>query len=174
MNDFAFQPIGLVNDLQIVVTPISPFRANSNCNYKLDYSNKGNTNLNASIIFYLDDTNYTYLTASVAPSLINSDSIVWNNITLTPWQQENIVVTVYVKNGVAIGTQIFSLCTINPIVGDSVPGDNYGSKVITTGSFDPNNILVDEDTLITNQLADGASLNYIINFKIPVMTQHFM
>ncbi|HRC33428.1 MAG TPA: hypothetical protein PK736_08290, partial [Bacteroidia bacterium] len=166
LNDFPFQPIGIVNDLQIAVTPISAFRANSNCNYKLDYSNKGNTTLNASIIFYLGDTNYNYVSASVAPSLINSDSIVWNNITLTPWQQENIVVTVYVKNGVAIGTQIFSLCTINPIVGDSVPGDNYGSwKVITTGSFDPNNILVDEDTLITNQLADGASLNYIINFQ---------
>lgn len=166
LNDFAFQPVGIINDLQITLTPFTAFRENHDVLYNLSYKNIGTTPLTASVIFYLNDTNYSYVSASVPPSFISADSIVWNNITLAPWQQGSITVTVHVKAGVPIGTQINSLCVINPVVGDSVPGDNSDSwKAFIIGGKDPNNILVNEDTITTTQLATSPYLDYIINFQ---------
>ncbi|MEO8148734.1 MAG: T9SS type A sorting domain-containing protein [Bacteroidia bacterium] len=166
LNDFAFQPIAGINDLQITITPFTFFRVNRDAIYMLNYKNVGTTTLTASIVFYLNDTNYTYSSASVAPTLINGDSVVWGNITLTPFQQGSIMITVHVNAGLVIGTQLNAYCIINPIAGDTVPADNYASwKVFVIGSCDPNVKLVSDSTLTSIQLAGSPYLDYIINFQ---------
>jgi hypothetical protein len=55
---------------------------------------------------------------------------------------------------------------IEPVAGDANPACNHARwQLLTTGSFDPNDILVDEDTLSTTQLAASPYLEYIIRFQ---------
>ncbi len=166
LNDFAFQPAGVINDLRIRISPLTLFRSGFNAGYAMHYENVGTTVLNSSVVFYLNDSNYTYVSSSVNPSLVTADSIVWNSILLAPFQSGSIRVTVYVKLGISLGTQISALCLINPLTGDAAQGDNWGSwKVFTTGAVDPNDILVNEDTLTTLQLAANTYLEYVIRFQ---------
>ncbi len=166
LNDFAFQPAGVINDLRITISPLTLFRSGFNASYTMHYENVGTTVLNATVVFYLNDSNYTYVSSSVSPALVTTDSIVWNNISLAPFQSGNITVTVHVNLGVPNGTQLNALCKIEPVAGDAFQGDNWGSwKVFVTGAVDPNDILVDEDSLLTTQFPNPPFLEYIIRFQ---------
>jgi hypothetical protein len=69
---------------------------------------------------------------------------------LTPFQTGSIIVTVNVNLGLPIGTLINSSAHIEPYATDDNPSCNNSNwEVYTTGSFDPNDILVNEDTLTT-------------------------
>ncbi|MEO8150101.1 MAG: hypothetical protein ABI723_20860, partial [Bacteroidia bacterium] len=165
-NNFAFQPMPGINDLQISITPLTLFRTGFNGSYTLNYKNVGTTTLTPSIAFYLNDNNYTYLSASITPSLISTDSVMWSNIILNPLEQGTIIITVHVNAGVPFGTQLNAYCVINPVVGDTFPGDNYGSwKVFVTGSIDPNDKLVSDSLITITQLASYPNLDYIIRFQ---------
>jgi uncharacterized repeat protein (TIGR01451 family) len=73
---------------------------------------------------------------------------------------------VNVSTSAVIGSSISSSSTIYPVVGDANTINNHSSwKVIVTGSFDPNDILVNIDTIYTTELATPPSLEYIINFQ---------
>jgi hypothetical protein len=55
---------------------------------------------------------------------------------------------------------------IEPYLTDDNPSCNNSNwEVYTTGSFDPNDILVSEDTLTTTQLSTAPWLEYIIRFQ---------
>ncbi|MEO8150724.1 MAG: T9SS type A sorting domain-containing protein [Bacteroidia bacterium] len=166
LNDFAFQPGVPYNDLKITLTPLGAFRSGFNAQYNIDYENRGNTSLNATIVFYLNDTNYSFISSIPVSSSITNDSVVWSNISLAPFQSGQITVTIYVNTGVSIGTQLNALCTINPVVDDEEPENNYSSWIeLITGSYDPNEICVSEDTLLSTQFPDPPYLDYIIRFQ---------
>ncbi|MBL0095585.1 MAG: hypothetical protein IPP46_03130 [Bacteroidetes bacterium] len=66
----------------------------------------------------------------------------------------------------SIGTLINSSVHIEPYATDDNPiCNNSNWEVYTTGSFDPNDILVNEDTLTTTQLSNAPWLEYIIRFQ---------
>jgi hypothetical protein len=68
--------------------------------------------------------------------------------------------------GLPIGTLINSSAHIEPYATDDNPSCNNSNwEVYTTGSFDPNDILVNEDTLTTTQLSNAPWLEYIIRFQ---------
>ena len=165
LNDFALQPQGVYNDVCITITPLSAFRSGFNTSYLINYENYGTTTIAPTVLFFLD-TNVTYVTATVVPSTISADSITWVLPALSPFQSDNILVTVNVNTGLPIGTLINSYVRIEPVAGDINPACNYHSwEVFTTGSFDPNDILVSEDTLTTTELAASPWLDYIIRFQ---------
>jgi hypothetical protein len=166
LNDFAFQPAGVFNDLCIHITPTGPFRAGMNAGYMINYSNAGTTTINNCSVIFLRDINVTYVSSNTTPFSITPDSVVWNIGTLTPFQSGSIVVTVNVNVGVPIGTIINSGVRIEPVAGDANPACNYNfHEVTTTGSYDPNDIIVDKDTLLTTQFPNPPYLEYIIRFQ---------
>jgi hypothetical protein len=167
LNDFAFQPAGVFNDLCIHITPTGPFRAGLfNAGYMINYSNAGTTTINNCSVIFLRDSNVTYVSSNTTPFSITPDSVVWNIGTLTPFQNGSIVVTVNVNVGVPIGTLIHSGVRIEPVAGDANPACNYSYwEVHTIASIDPNDIIVDKDTLLTTQFPNPPFLEYIIRFQ---------
>jgi len=166
LNDFAFQPTGIYNDLCLSISPMGPFRSGFNASYMINYSNVGTTTINnINITFYLD-TNLTYVSSNTVPSNVASDSIVWNIGSLSPFQSGSVLVTVNVNLGVPIGSLINSWATIEPKAGDAYPGNNNALwEVFTIGSFDPNDILVDQEILFNTQFPNPPYLEYIIRFQ---------
>jgi hypothetical protein len=165
LNDFAFQPQGVFNDLCVSIAPTGPFRSGFSATYMISYENVGTTSIAPTIIFF-PDNNVSYSSSNLTPLTITPDSIVWNLGQLTPFQTGNILVSVLVNQGLTLGSLINSTVRIEPVNGDANPTCNYGAwEVFITGSYDPNDILVNEDTLTTTQLATEPFLEYIIRFQ---------
>ena len=115
---------------------------------------------------FFPDDEVTFVSAAPAASSVAPDSVIWYFGPLAPFQTGSILVTVIVNIGTPIGTVINSGVQIEPLAGDANPGCNTSYwKVLTTGSYDPNDIIVDEDTLFTTQFPDPPFLEYIIRFQ---------
>jgi len=165
LNNFAYQPLGMVNDLCITLNGFSTLRPGFNSSFIIAYQNNGNTVLNATVILNLD-SNTTFVSSSVAPDTSIGNSVIWYVGNLNPFQNGTISGTVNVSSTTPIGTIIIPTVRIEPIIGDVFTPCNYDSwTVAVTGSFDPNEILVDEDTLFTSQLSNAPYLEYVINFQ---------
>ncbi len=166
LNDFAFQPQGSFEDVCITITPLGNFRSGFNATYMISYGNYGTTTVSNPIVYFYPYSNVTFQSASVTPSQITPDSVIWNLPALTPFQTGSIIVTVNVNPVLPIGTLINSSAHIEPYATDDNPSCNNSNwEVYTTGSFDPNDILVNEDTLTTTQLSIAPWLEYIIRFQ---------
>lgn len=164
LNDFALQPAGVFNDLCISLTPITPFRAGSVASFMINYSNYGTTSISGDVIFFPDNY-FTYISSSQTPVSVTTDSVIWNTGTLAPYQSGNIVVTIFINN-VAIMVPVSSSVQINPLINDANPTCNFDtSSFVTTGSYDPNDITVDQDTLTTTQLSTSPLLEYTVRFQ---------
>ncbi len=166
LNDFAFQPTGPFNDLCASITPTGPFRPGFQASYMINYHNAGTTTINNCSMVFHPHNSLTYVSSSTTPAQINTDSVVWNIGTLMPFQSGSILVTILVNVGTPIGTQINSWVRIDPIVGDANQACNYDEMVnATTGSYDPNDILVNKDTLHVTQFPNAPFLEYTIRFQ---------
>ncbi|MFZ7166004.1 MAG: hypothetical protein ACO1G5_00515, partial [Bacteroidota bacterium] len=93
LNDFAFQPNGVFNDVCVKLTPVSLFRSGFDATYNISFVNNGTTTLSPTVIFF-PDANVSFTSANVTPVSVTTDSVVWNIGALTPFQSGNIVVTV--------------------------------------------------------------------------------
>jgi Secretion system C-terminal sorting domain len=165
LNDFAFQPTGTFNDLCISISPVGNFRSGFNANYALNYSNLGTTTLIPTIVFY-PDNNVTFVSASITPTTITPDSIVFVLGTMNPFQSGQITITVNVNTGLPIGTLINSGALILPIANDANPGCNSSFwEVFTTGSFDPNDIIVNRKFIYDFEMPAPPYLEYIIRYQ---------
>jgi hypothetical protein len=165
INDFAFQPTGVFNDVCVSIVPLGNFRSGFNASYAISYSNNGNTTISPSVVFFPDSI-LNYITASILPTLISIDSVVWTLPALAPFQTGNIVLTINIDPGLQIGSPVNSNVRIEPLANDADPTCNFAtSQVLLSGSFDPNDILVSEDTLTTTQLSNAPWLEYIIRFQ---------
>jgi len=165
LNNFALQPAGVFNDLCVSITPLGPFRAGFNASYQITYENVGTTSLSPIVIFF-QDSDVTYISSLPIATSYTSDSLVWNFGPLAPFQQGYITITVNVNTGTPIGTLINSSVRIEPIAGDANTTCNQSYwEVLTTGSADPNDIVVDQDTLLTTQFPNPPYLEYIIRFQ---------
>jgi hypothetical protein len=166
LNDFAFQPAGLFNDLCITLTPTGNFRAGMDAQYLINYSNVGNTIINNCSVIFFPDSSITYVSSNTTPFSVTADSVVWNIGTLAPFQTGSILVTVNVNVGTPIGTIINSGVRIEPVAGDDNPTCNvFYQEVTTTGAVDPNDILVNRSTLFTTEFPNPPYLDYIIRFQ---------
>jgi len=165
LNDFALQSTGSFNDLCAFITPIGNFRAGFNGSYLINYENAGTTTLSSTVIFF-PDNDVSFVSANVTPTSITTDSVVWVLGPLAPYQIGIILVTVNVNIGIPIGALINSGVRIEPLAGDANTNCNSSYwEIFTTASLDPNDILVDEDTLFTTQFPNPPLLEYIIRFQ---------
>jgi len=174
LNDFAFQPQGIFDEVGISIDPIGAFISGTDSKYIINYNNYGTTIVSPRIVLNLD--NVDFQSANVMPTLITTDSVVWILPTLSPFQSGSITVFVQVDLGLSDNTLINSIAHIEPYLTDVNQSNNYaGWEVYTPPSFgppptfgfpfDPNNILVNLWSLSTPQLLLSPWLDYIINFQ---------
>ncbi|MEP7169586.1 MAG: T9SS type A sorting domain-containing protein, partial [Bacteroidota bacterium] len=165
LNDFAFQPTGVYNDLCISISTVSDFISGFNASYIITYENAGTTTLTPSVIFFRDN-DVTFVSANPAANTVTPDSAVWNFGPVSPYQTGSILVTVNVSTGTPIGTLINSNVRIEPLAGDANTACNYSAwEIFASGSYDPNEILVSRDTVFTTELPSPPFLEYIIFFQ---------
>ena len=165
LNDFALQPIGSFNDLRVIISPLTAFRPGFVNSYNIYYENVGNTFLGGDLVFYPDSL-ISFDSASVTPFSITSDSIIWTIAPLAPFSSGNIVVSSILQIGTINGTIINSSAKIEPIIGDANPIDNISFwEVLSTGSYDPNDIAVNKTKIDISEASNPPFLNYHIRFQ---------
>jgi hypothetical protein len=120
LNDFALQPSGTYDDVCVTITPLGAFRSGFSATYQINYGNYGTTTISPTVYFY-PDPNVTFQSATLTPSQITPDSVMWNLPALTPFQTGSIVVTVNVNLGLPIGSLINSSAHIEPYLTDANP-----------------------------------------------------
>ncbi|MFN8153762.1 MAG: T9SS type A sorting domain-containing protein [Bacteroidia bacterium] len=165
LNDFAFQPIGTYDDVCVTITPLGAFRIGFTATYQISYGNYGTTTI-APTVYFFPDNNVTFQSATVTPSQITPDSVLWSLPALMPFQTGSIIVTVNVNTGLPIGTLINSTAHIEPYFTDVNPSCNNSNwEVYTIGSLDPNDIIVNRSDFTTTELSASPWLEYIIRFQ---------
>jgi len=165
LNDFAAQAISPFNDLCVNISPMGNFRAGFQCNYMINYNNAGTTAISPTIIFVRDAD--VAITSSVPVANIQGiDSLIWTPGILQPFESGSIVVTVMVSSSAPIGTLINSYAVIEPIAGDVNPGCNTDYwEIFTTGSYDPNDVIVSRKTLYNSEFPNPPFLEYLVRFQ---------
>lgn len=165
LNDFALQPGVPVNDLCVNITPITPFRSGFNASYLINYSNSGTTVQNAIVVYY-PDTGLSYVSSTLIPGSVTPDSLIFYIGNLAPFQSGQIQIDVNVHLNKPIGELINSGAAVFPIAGDANPACNYSWwEVFVTGSFDPNDIIVNREFIYTTELPNPPYLEYVIRFQ---------
>lgn len=165
LNDFAFQPVGVINDLSVSIAPLTPFRPGFTGRYLVHYQNVGSTALAPNVSFQFVDP-FTYLSSSIEPTAITPDSVSWQLPELQPFEEGTIEVTVNISATAVLGSTVTATATILPLEGDANSADNSALWSVTiTGSYDPNDIQVDRPKISPEELADGMDLTYLIRFQ---------
>lgn len=166
LNAFAFQPVVVANDLLITITPVTPFRPGHYAMYDLYYANIGTTALVGTVKFYPHLPIVGFSSASLVPSMVSPDSVAWTTPVLDPYHDGHIQVTVLVNPFAPLFIPVYSTARIEPVLGDAEPVNNEdGALVAVTGSFDPNDILVDRPSLLLSELSSPPFLEYAIRFQ---------
>ena len=165
LNDFAFQPVGVVNDLSVSIAPLTAFRPGFTGRYLIHYQNIGNTVIAPTVGFQFVHP-FTYHSASLEPTAITPDSVSWQLQELQHFEEGTIEVTVNISTAAVLGSTIIAAATIFPLEGDANIADNKALWWVTiTGSYDPNDIQVDRPEISPEELADGVDLTYLIRFQ---------
>ncbi|MBK8340385.1 MAG: T9SS type A sorting domain-containing protein [Flavobacteriales bacterium] len=162
--DFRYTAGVPAQDLQVFLTPVSPFRPGFPVRYDVLCRNVGTMSVDADLSLVLDD-GLGFDSTSIAPGSINGNMLTWALGPMLPLQ--NIQLSVYCTQSVAdtLGSPVTTTTEITPIAGDLVPGDNtVTTNNQVTGSFDPNDILVEPTEVLVSALAD-AVLDYTIRFQ---------
>ena len=170
-QDFCIVPIGVFNDLEVVLIPIGDARPGFDAYYKLVYKNNGNTTLSGNVSFeYLNVTTNFVSSTPTPESNINSE-LTWSFIDLLPFESREIDIVINLNtptdaafplNG---GDLIAYGASVTPIVDDQTPTNNSTAlRQLVVNSFDPNDkaclegIEIDADRV-------GEFLNYRIRFE---------
>ncbi|MEP7263708.1 MAG: T9SS type A sorting domain-containing protein [Bacteroidota bacterium] len=166
LNDFGYQStVSGINDLSVTIAPATRFRSGQNSTYAISYYNNGTMIMTPEIIFH-PDPQLAYVSSSVTPATVSTDSITWSLPLLEPLSGGTILVTLLPNIALPTGWDILSSVYINPVTGDATPSDNYHSWLLdVTNPWDPNDITVNEDTLYPAQVAANTWLDYVIRFQ---------
>jgi len=169
-NDFCVAAIGIINDLEVVISPINQAIPGFDAVYNIVYRNKGNQTLSGNVSFTFNDLLADYITASVAPTTVSDGVINWNYSNLMPFESRNYFVTLNLNNttdipALNIGDILNFSATVNPTLGDNTILDNsFEFTEAVLGDFNPINIvcLEGENAPLS---AIGSYFHYAVNFE---------
>lgn len=164
-NHFGLYPAPNVNDLRVVVTPVTRPKAGFVLQYMITCTNIGTTTQNASVAFTADPI-LGYLQASPAATSQTGQTATWNIGSLAPQAIATISVLYTVPTSAIIGDSIQSQAVISPVTNDTVPGDNTENNLcFVVGPWDPNFKEVTDSTLTLAELALTPWLTYTVHFQ---------
>ena len=130
------------------------------------YSNNG-TQITSGSVQVDYDPSFTLISCSEPYTVTGPNQIEVSYSNLIPGQSGYFNCTYFVDSTLALGTLTHSNFTVLPVIGDTIPTNNYDELCIAaTNSFDPNDKRVDPVGDITPaQVATGIPLDYTINFQ---------
>jgi uncharacterized repeat protein (TIGR01451 family) len=130
--------------------------------------NVGTTTVNGYVELNFD-TNYTFLSANSTPDSVNTGTsyLGWNLINIPSGGQKIFSCLMSLPANIPLGTPLSSSAVIYPVVGDTVPVDNYYTlnQTVVNG-YDPNDLLVNpEGDVFPSFVNNGNYLTYTIRFQ---------
>tara|TARA_R110002124_G_scaffold5301_1_gene33021 strand:+ start:32856 stop:35453 length:2598 start_codon:yes stop_codon:yes gene_type:complete len=146
-QDLCFEPNSVVNDLQVVITPLTPARPGFDADYQLLVTNVGNQVLSGDVqLTYLEDF-VTYVDSDIPYDASDINSFTWNFTDLYPFQSFSVEISFNINPPtdpnfpVNIDDVLTYTAVVNPITDDANPADNtFILDQVVVGSFDPNDI----------------------------------
>lgn len=165
--DFCYTAANPVNDVGIVMVPVTAAQTGFDAYYNVYYYNNGTSAASGTISVQFDNANLTYVSSS--PSMtVSGNTLTLTYSNLMPFQTDyaSLVFNVAGPGGVTMGGTLLNFtATIDPLSGDAYPGDNTDSFMqFVVNSWDPNDITVHEGESITPEQADEY-LHYTIRFQ---------
>ncbi|HEX6426164.1 MAG TPA: T9SS type A sorting domain-containing protein [Niastella sp.] len=166
---FAVVPMAGKNDLQLSLHSLSTLRPGFDVSCRINYSNVGVTTITNTVIKFVKPSVMSLVSATLPPSSVNADTLIWNIGSLSPFDASYIQLafTVSPPPAVNINDTLILSAAISPIAGDVTPADNIGTThEIVRGSFDPNDKHENHNgTLYVDQLQANEPLTYTIRFQ---------
>jgi uncharacterized repeat protein (TIGR01451 family) len=166
LNDFAMQRVGIVHDLEAIITSRNSATRGFSVMYTLTVKNNGTVTDTATLKMF-PDLLQNYVSANPAPAQVQTDSIIWNNIILVPGQTYNADVVMHISNSVPLGTLLNCRITTESFSQDTTPPDNKDSlQQVVVGSYDPNvKRILPEGDITPAQASAGQWMDYTICFQ---------
>lgn len=128
--------------------------------YSVQVKNIGTDTISDVVTVTLDNQ-LTYISGTT-PQNINGNTLTYAYTDLEPGESQNFFLFAELSSSTPIGTILNNSASVFPIAGDSVPINNIAYNFpIVTGSFDPNNKIVEP----TGDIAHQDLLTYQINFQ---------
>jgi hypothetical protein len=161
---FSYTSDGSIQDLQVFLTPVIPFRPGFSSMYSIQCRNMGTIAVEASLSIDIDPLLMIEL-ISLSPTITNGNQLQWDLGVLSPFEERHMLIHVGLDASVELGTILATTAEISPISADVVPADNVSfveNEVV--GSFDPNDIQATPNTIDINDL-DTAVIDYLIRFQ---------
>ncbi len=165
---FALQPIPNQQDVQVILTLLSPARPGNLLNYQVQYRNVGTVAIAAGEVALAYDARLVFQSTTQLPVSVGVGfpALLWNYAALQPGETRRFNVVFRLPTTAVLGSTVSSTATLTPLVGDLEPTDNTSTAArVVTGSYDPNDIQVNHLRLSTTQVAAGEWLEYTIRFQ---------
>ena len=166
-RNFGLYPLPPGYDLNVFAIGADAFRPGFNRTFTVGSKNKGLTPANGVQIRLVLPDILTYINASLAPNVINGDTLTWNIGSLVPGAETLIHVSVKCDL-VPIGTPFHIFASSTGILpsDDLYPANNIFSRNgMVVGSYDPNDKLAYPEYLTPDQLNGGQPVEYTIRFQ---------
>lgn len=165
--NFCLYPSEIVNDLKIVIIPLTQARPGFESSYQIVFNNTGTTQLSGNVKLDFDNTKLTFDSASIVPNLIANNSLTFDYLNLNPFETRTIDLnfTILPPPNVEIDDVLLFSLSILPINNDITQEDNvYSLNQIVIGSFDPNDInCLEGEKIYLDQV--NKYLHYVIRFQ---------
>ena len=165
--DFCITSSQTMNDVNVVLLPITQARPGFDSSYQLVFENTGTTLLSGDVTLQFDDASQTFVSSNPTTSASTSNSLTFNYTNLQPFEIRtiDIVMNTFPPTTVNDGDILNFTATINPISGDNNVDDNtFVLEQTVVNSYDPNDKQVLQGTEITLAQA-GEYLDYMIRFQ---------
>src|SRR5690606_17218529 len=130
-----------MNDVNVVLLPITQARPGFDSSYQLVFENTGTTLLSGDVTLQFDDASQTFVSSNPTTSASTSNSLTFNYTNLQPFEIRtiDIVMNTFPPTTVNDGDILNFTATINPISGDNNVDDNtFVLEQTVVNSYDPN------------------------------------
>jgi len=168
-NNFCITPVGIINDVEVIVVPDIPARPGFNATYRMVFKNKGNQTLSGSLVFNYDDTRLDFVSSTI-PSVQSTGQLTFNYTNLLPFENRFIDIVLNVNGStdtpaVNIDDVLPFIATINPLVGDETPADNtFSFNQIVVENIDPYVVYCLQGNVVSPDYI-GEFLHYYLRFE---------
>ena len=170
-QDICVVPNSTINDLETILTPLTPARPGFDSDYQLIVKNVGNQILSGDLTLSYLENLMVFVDSDLPFDTSSSNSFTWNFTDLIPFQSfsVNITFTVNPPTDSNFPVNIDDILTFdaiaNLISGDANPdNNNFILNQTVVGSFDPNDILcLEGENIPVNQV--GEYVHYRIRFE---------
>ncbi len=122
LNNFSYKPPATLQDLEISLTPALLSYYPDTEYFRIEYQNNGTSGQLPIIVFYTD-TNFVFISASIASDSITPDSVIWNLPLLPPNSSGHFYIKVYKKTK-SYDNPFITKVVILPIIGDDIDTNN--------------------------------------------------